>query len=104
MNCTHVFFDNGIVKHFSVIHCFAGILAIIVLVFIIFLPMLYTQLYPFKLFHRLLGWIHRSKEISGPFKMVLVTPLIIVTFLDYIFFEDHHIVFTCYENGDIILH
>ena len=44
-------------------HCFAGIFAIIVLVFIIFLPMLYIQLYPFKLFHKLLSCLHLRKEI-----------------------------------------
>ena len=47
----------------NVAHSFAGIFAIIVLVFIIFLPMLYIQLYPFKLFHKLLSCLHLRKEI-----------------------------------------
>ena len=46
-----------------VAHSFAGMFAIIVLVFIIFLPMLYIQLYPFKLFHKLLRCLDLSKEI-----------------------------------------
>ena len=64
------------VKYFGWPHGFAVIFAIIVLVFIIFLPMLYIQLYPFKLFHKLLSCLHLRKEIliplgdifTGPFK------------------------------------
>ena len=64
------------VKYFGWPHCLAGIFAIIVLVFIIFLPMLYIQLYPFKLFHKLLSFLHLRKEIlislgdvfTGPYK------------------------------------
>ena len=75
-NSTYAFFDDGIVKHFSVAHSFAGIFAFIVLAFIIFLPMLYIQLYPFKLFHKLLSCLHLRKEIlislgdifTGPYK------------------------------------
>ena len=73
-NMTHVMFYN--VKYFGWPHSFAGIFAIIVLVFIIFLPMLYIQLYPFKLFHKLLSCLHLRKEIlislgdifTGPYK------------------------------------
>ena len=72
------FFYNGTLDYFGWPHTFAGIFAIIVLVFIIFLPMLYIQLYPFKLFHKLLSCLHLRKEIlitlgdifSGPFKKV----------------------------------
>ena len=75
-NSTYALFDDGVVKHFSLLHCLAGIFAIIVLVFIIFLPMLYIQLYPFKLFHKLLSCLHFRKEIlislcdvfTGPYK------------------------------------
>ena len=64
------------VKYFGWPHSFAGIFAIIVLVFIVFLPMLYIQLYPFKLFHKLLSCLHLRKEIlislgdifTGPYK------------------------------------
>ena len=59
-NSTYGLFDDG---HFSVAHSFAGIFAIIVLVFIIFLPMLYIQLYPFKIFHKLLSCLRIRKEI-----------------------------------------
>ena len=62
-NSTYPSFDNRIVKHFSRTHSFAGIFAIIVLVFIIFLPMLYIQLYPFKIFHKFLRCLHLRKEI-----------------------------------------
>ena len=57
------FFFEGVVDHFSVPHCLAAVFAIIVLVFIIFLPMLYIQLYPFNLFHKLLRCLHLRKEI-----------------------------------------
>ena len=68
----HVLFYN----YFGWPHSFAGIFAIIVLVFIIFLPMLYIQLYPFKLFHKSLSYLHLRKEIlislgdvfTGPYK------------------------------------
>ena len=58
---THVTFYN--INYFGWPHSFAGTFAIIVLVFIIFLPMLYIQLYPFKLFHKLLSCLHLRKEI-----------------------------------------
>ena len=75
-NSTSSFFDDGAVRHFSVPHCLAAIFAIIVLMFIIFLPMLYIQLYPFKVFHKLLSCLHLRKEIlislgdifTGPYK------------------------------------
>ena len=57
------FFYDGTLDYFGWPHCLAGIFAIIVLVFIIFLPMLYIQLYPFKLFHKLLSFLHLRKEI-----------------------------------------
>ena len=57
----HVIFYN--VKYFGWPHSFAGIFAIIVFVFIIFLPMLYIQLYPFKTFHKLLSCLRLRKEI-----------------------------------------
>ena len=73
---TPSFFGDGAVRQFSWPHSFAGIFAIIVLVFIIFLPMLYIQLYPFKIFHKLLSCLHFRKEIlillcdvfTGPYK------------------------------------
>ena len=70
----HVIFYN--VNYFGWPHSFAGMFAIIVLVFIIFLPMLYIQLYPLKLFHKILSCLHLRKEIlislgdifTGPYK------------------------------------
>ena len=71
---THVMFYN--IKYFGWPHSFAGVFAIVVLVFIIFLPTLYIQLYPFKLFHKLLSCLYLRKEIlislgdvfTGPYK------------------------------------
>ena len=76
LNESHIVFYNETVEYFSWPHIFAGIFAIIVLVFIIFLPMLYIQLYPFKLFHKLLSCLHLRKELlislcdmfTGPYK------------------------------------
>ena len=70
------FFYDGTLDYFGWPHSFAGIFAIIVLVFIIFLPMLYIQLYPLKLFHKLLSYLHLRKEMlislcdmfTGPYK------------------------------------
>ena len=75
-NESGIAFYDGTLKYFGWPHGFAGIFAIIVLVFIIFLPMLYIQLYPFKLFHKLLSHLHLRKEIlislsdvfTGPYK------------------------------------
>ena len=75
-NESGIAFYDGTLKYFGWPHSFAGIFAIIVLLFIIFLPMLYIQLYPFKLFHKLLSCIHLRKEIlislgdvfTGPYK------------------------------------
>ena len=75
-NESAIIFYDGTLEYFGWPHSFAGIFAIIVLVFIIFLPMLYIQLYPFKLFHKLLSCLHLRKEIlislgdmfTGPYK------------------------------------
>ena len=73
---TTLYYTEGQVKYFGWPHSFAGIFAIIVLVFIIFLPMLYIQLYPLKVFHKLLSCLHLRKELlislgdifTGPYK------------------------------------
>ena len=70
------YYTEAQVKYFNWPHSFAGMFAIIVLVFITFLPMLYIQLYPFKLFHKTLSCLHLRKEIlislgdifTGPYK------------------------------------
>ena len=70
------YYTEAQVKYFGWPHSFAAMFAIIVLVFIIFLPMLYIQLYPLKLFHKLLSCLHLRKEIlislgdifTGPYK------------------------------------
>ena len=71
-----VFFYDGTVEYFGWPHCIAGISAIIVLVFIVILPMLYIQLYPFKIFHIILEKLHLRYEMlilvgdmfTGPYK------------------------------------
>ena len=60
-NSTRIMFYKN--KFFGWPHILAGIFAIIALVFIIFLPMLYIQLYPFKVFHKLLSCLHLRKKI-----------------------------------------
>ena len=71
-----LYYTETQVKYFGWPHSFAGTFAIIVLMFIIFLPALYIQLYPFKTFHKLLSALHLRKEIlislgdifTGPYK------------------------------------
>ena len=55
----------------------AGIFAILVLILLVLIPMLYIQLYPFKLFHKLLECLHLNKlhiltslgdVFTGPYK------------------------------------
>ena len=57
--------------------CLAGIFAILVLVLLVLIPMLYIQLYPFKLFHKLLECLHLNNlqiltslgdVFTGPYK------------------------------------
>ena len=57
--------------------CLTGIFAILVLILLVLIPMLYIQLYPFKLFHKLLECLHLNKlqiltslgdVFTGPYK------------------------------------
>ena len=57
--------------------CLAGIFAILVLILLVLIPMLYIQLYPFKLFHKLLECLHLNNlqiltsladVFTGPYK------------------------------------
>ena len=109
------FFYDGTLEYFGWPHSFAGMFAIVVLVFIIFLPMLYIQLYPFKLFHKLPSCLHLRKEMlitlgdifSGPFKNGSGNTFdyryfpVLYFFLRIIVLCLH---FTHYENGDIIIY
>ena len=63
--------------HIIWFRCLAGIFAILVLVLLVLIPMLYIQLYPFKLFHKLLECLHLNKlqiltslgdVFTGPYK------------------------------------
>ena len=53
-----VFYNDGTLHYFGWPHCFAGIFAILVLILLVLIPMLYIQLYPFKLLHKLLECLH----------------------------------------------
>ena len=53
-----VFYNDGTLHYFGMPHCFAGIFAILVLILLVLIPMLYIQVYPFKLFHKLLECLH----------------------------------------------
>ena len=53
-----VFYNDGTLHYFGWPHSFAGIFAILVLILLVLIPMLYIQLYPFKLFHKLLECLH----------------------------------------------
>ena len=70
------FFYDGTLDYFSFPHGIYMAIAIFVLIFIVMLPMVFIQLYPFKFFHQLLSRFHLRKAIvislgdvfTGPFK------------------------------------
>ena len=70
------FFYDAKQKFFDGVHCFAGFIAILILLFLILLPTLYIQFYPFRLFHKLLDCLHLRKQLlislgdvfTGPYK------------------------------------
>ena len=63
-------------QYFDIKHGFAGFFALLVLLFVIVLPTLYTLLYSFKWFHKLLDCLHLRKQLlislgdvfTGPYK------------------------------------
>ena len=70
------FFYDAKQNFFDGVHCFAGFIAILILLFLILLPTLYIQFYPFQLFHKLLDCLHLRKQLlislgdvfTGPYK------------------------------------
>ena len=70
------FFYDAKQNFFDGVHCFAGFIAILMLLFLILLPTLYIQFYPFQLFHKLLDCLHLRKQLlislgdvfTGPYK------------------------------------
>ena len=70
------FFYDAKQNFFDGVHCFAGFIAILILLFLILLPTLYIQFYPFRLFHKLLDCLHLRKQLlislgdvfTGPYK------------------------------------
>jgi hypothetical protein len=57
------FFFDGSLDYFGWPHCVCGIFAIVILVCLVLIPMLYIQLYPLKLFHKLLDVLHVRKQV-----------------------------------------
>ena len=50
------FYYDGTLDYFGYPHAFLGILAIIVLIVVVFIPTVYLLLHPFKWFHKILDW------------------------------------------------
>ena len=71
-----VFFFDAKQEFFKGFHALAGSFAILVLLFLILLPTLYIQFYPFKWFHKLLDFLKLRKQLlislgdvfTGPYK------------------------------------
>ena len=71
-----VFFFDAKQEYFKGFHALAGSFAILVLLFLILLPTLYIQFYPFKWFHKLLDFLKLRKQLlislgdvfTGPYK------------------------------------
>ena len=75
-NAIHFSIGNNY-DHIIWFRCLAGIFSILVLILLVLIPMLYIQLYPFKLFHKLLECLHLNKlpiltslgdVFTGPYK------------------------------------
>ena len=71
-----VFLYDASQKYFHKIHGLAGSFAIFILLFLILLPTLYIQFYPFKWFHKLLDYLKLRNQLlislgdvfTGPYK------------------------------------
>ena len=50
------FYYDGTLDYFGYPHAFLGVLAIIVLIVVVFIPTVYLLLHPFKWFHKILDW------------------------------------------------
>ena len=115
-NSTVFFFDAN-QEYFEGFHALAGSFAILVLLFLILLPTLYIQFYPFKWFHKLLDCLHLRKQLlislgdvfTGPYKngsdntfdyrytcgLFLLARLIIMFQLFFAFFEIMFLLSVC---------
>ena len=75
-NNSTVFFFDAKQEYFKSFHALAGSFAILVLLFLILLPTLYLQFYPFKWFHKLLNYLKLRNQLlislgdvfTGPYK------------------------------------
>ena len=63
------FYYDGTLDYFGYPHAFLGILAIIILIVVVFIPTVYLLLHPFKWFHKILD---RCKLKRPQFVMILV--------------------------------
>ena len=108
------FYYDGTLNYFGYPHAFLGILAIIILIVVVFIPTVYLLLHPFKWFHKILDWcrLKRSQfvitlvdDYTGTFKngcdntndyryfagLYLLLRIIIIC-LHYIPIEKYHII------------
>ena len=63
------FYYDGTLDYFGYPHAFLGILAIIILIVVVFIPTVYLLLHPFKWFHKILDWCKLKRP---QFVMILV--------------------------------
>ena len=56
------FYYDGTLNYFGYPHAFLGILAIIILIVVVFIPTIYLILHPFKLFHKILDWCRLKRS------------------------------------------
>ena len=63
------FYYDGTLDYFGYSHAFLGILAIIILIIVVFIPTVYLLLHPFKWFHKILDWCKLKRP---QFVMILV--------------------------------
>ena len=56
------FYYDGTLDYFGYPHAVLGILAIIILIAVVFIPMVYLLLHPFKWFHKILDWCRLKRS------------------------------------------
>ena len=56
------FYYDGTLNYFGYPHAFLGILAIIILIVVVFIPTVYLLLHPFKWFHKILDWCRLKRS------------------------------------------
>ena len=56
------FYYDGTLNYFGYPHVFLGILAIIILIVVVFIPTVFVLFYPFKWFHKILDWCRLKRS------------------------------------------